>query len=63
MRATHVADTYSGKIKLCCVKPDPANRNMVTGMVVFDHRYPILSPHWLHTGRKVYIAAQQVSPC
>lgn len=62
MRATHIADTYSGKISLCSVKPDPLNHNMVYGRVVKDHRYTFGAPGYLHTASRVYIAAAQVTP-
>ena len=62
MRATPIADTYSGKIKLCCVKQDPANKTMVTALVVHDTR-PFSDSSRLHTGARVWIAAKQVTPC
>lgn len=54
MIATHTADVYGGKIKLCAVKPDPANANMVFALVVRDTRGS------LHTGARVWIASAQV---
>lgn len=61
MRVTHKADTYSGRISLCYVRRDPHNANMVFGIVVADHRYPLGHPAHLHTGRSVWIASAQVS--
>ena len=54
MIATHEADVYGGKIKLCSIRRDPANANMVFGLVVRDSRGK------LHTGQRVWIARAQV---
>jgi hypothetical protein len=54
--STHTADVYGGTIRLCAVKPDPMNRNMVFGLVVHDSRRK------LHTGTRVWISAKQVTP-
>jgi len=56
MSATHTADVYGGTIKLCAVRPDPVNANMVFGLVVRDSRGK------LHTGQRIWIADAQVEP-
>ena len=55
MIATHTADVYGGTMKLCAIRQDPTNSNMVFGLVVYDSR------HQYHTGCRVWIAKAQVS--
>lgn len=59
MTATHTADVYGGTMKLCAIRQDPANPNMVFALVVHDARPANLRTY--HTGCRVWIAKAQVT--